>query len=72
MAMNGYSAFPKAPAFVEPHHQTVKMLYAGYSLPRGYSSVETQSVYSTATVDWKKNNSIHTTTHEMQKKARHK
>ena len=24
MAMKGYSAFPKAPALLEPHHQIVK------------------------------------------------
>ena len=39
MAMKGYSAFPKALALLEPHHQIV------------FPSVEIQSVYSTAPAD---------------------
>ena len=53
MAMKEYSAFPKAPALLEPHHQIVSChiqdtLYGGGSYP----SAEVQSVYSTAPADW--------------------
>ena len=52
MAMKGYSAFPKAPALLEPHHQIVivisRTLVGGVS----YASAKKQSVYSTAQADW--------------------
>ena len=47
MAMKGYSAFPKAPALLEPHHQIVSRTLVG-----GYPSAEVPSVYSTAPADW--------------------
>ena len=53
MAMKGYSAFPKAPALLEPHYTIVS--YPGYSLEVLYPSAEMQSVYYTAPTDWAKN-----------------
>ena len=51
MAMKGCSAFPKAPASLEPHHQIVviSMTHVG-----GGSSpcAEMQLVYCTAPADW--------------------
>ena len=46
MAMKGYSAFPKAPALLEPHHQIVECHIQ--------DTAEVQSVYSTAPApaDW--------------------
>ena len=32
MAEKGYSAFPKAPTLMEPHHQNVLVSYTGHSL----------------------------------------
>ena len=51
MAIKGYSAFPKVPRLLEPHHQTV---YSHKQDTRWGSdpSAEKQSVYSTAPVDW--------------------
>ena len=43
MAMKGYSAFPKAPALMEPHLQIVS--YTGHSAGK-------RSVHSTAPADW--------------------
>ena len=57
MAMKGYSAFPKAPALLEPQHCLVS--YTGHSLGGSYPSAEKQSVYSTAPTDWAK------VTHEL-------
>ena len=47
--MKGCSAFSKAPASLEPHHQIVN---SGHSLDGSYPFAETQSVYSTAPADW--------------------
>ena len=53
MAMKGCSAFPNAPASLEPHYQIVgchiQDTHRGY-----YPSTEMQSVYSTAPADWAK------------------
>ena len=43
--MNGYSAFPKSLALLEPHIQDT--LWG-----ESYPSAEKQSVYSTAPADW--------------------
>ena len=53
MVMKGYSAFPKAPALLEPDHQIVwcHMQDTRCWDGRSYPSVEMQSVYSTAPVD---------------------
>ena len=52
MEMKGCSAFPKAPASLEPHHQIVQChiqdTHGGWS----YLSAELQSVNSTAQADW--------------------
>ena len=40
MAIKGYSAFPKAPAFLEPPYQ---ISYPGHSLGESYPSIERQS-----------------------------
>ena len=60
MAMKGYSAFPKAPTLLEPHHQ-MKFCDISRTLVRGgggggggersYPSADMQSVYSTAPAD---------------------
>ncbi len=53
MAMNGYSAFLKAPVLLEPHYQIVLRHNTGHSLGRSsYPSAEMQSVYSVAPADW--------------------
>ena len=55
MAMKGCSAFPKAPALLEPHYQ---IGYPGYDTKhcggggQFYLSAEVQLVYSTAPADW--------------------
>ena len=50
MAMKGYSACSKSPVLLEPHRL---MTYPGQLLVGdSYLSVEMQSVYSTAFVDW--------------------
>ena len=51
MAMKEYSAFPKAPASLESHHQIVQCHNQGTHWSGGggsYPSTEVQSVYSTA------------------------
>ena len=51
MAMKWFSAFPKAPAFLEPHHQIVKchITLRLFFWGRGtYTSAEKQLVYSIA------------------------
>ena len=53
MAMKEYSAFPKAPAVLEHHHQII-VSYPGHSMGFFYSSAEMQSVYSIAPADWAK------------------
>ena len=50
MAMKGYSAFPKAPALLEPHHQIV-YCHIRTLVRASYPSAEVQSVYSTAPAD---------------------
>ena len=45
IAMNGYSAFSKAPALLKPHHQNV-------SLGKYYPSAEMESVYSATPANW--------------------
>ena len=54
MAMKRYSAFPKAPALVEPHHQMVSchIQDARWGV---YSSSEMQLVFSIAPADWATN-----------------
>ena len=53
MAMKGCSVFPKVPALLGPHHQTVKCDIQDTHLGGGsYPSAEVQSVYSTASADW--------------------
>ena len=52
MAMKGYSAFLKAPASLEPHHQIVLCHIVGWMGFGLYLSAEKQSVYSTAPADW--------------------
>ena len=47
----GYSAFPKALALLEPQHHCLA-LYLGRSFGRGSCPSEKQSVYSTTTADW--------------------
>ena len=45
--MKGYSAFPKAPALLKPHHHNRTLVGGG-----SYPSAEKQSVYSTAPANW--------------------
>ena len=56
MEIKGYSASPKAPALLEPHHQIVWCHIRDTCCVRvlgGYPSAEAQLVYSTApTADW--------------------
>ena len=51
MAMKGYSAFPKAPASLENHHQIV-LCHIQDTHWGSYPSAEVQLVYSTALADW--------------------
>ena len=51
MAMKGYSAFPKAPALLERHHQIVYCHIQDTRWGGSYPSAEKQSVYSTAPAD---------------------
>ena len=44
MAMKEYSAFPKAPALLELHHETL-VSYPGHSFRSSYPSAEKQSVF---------------------------
>ena len=48
----GYSAFPKAPALLEPRNQIVKCHSQGTSWGGYYPSAEMHSVYSTTPADW--------------------
>ena len=50
MAMKGYSALPKAPAFLYFHHQIVS--YPGRSLGESYISSKMQLVCSTILANW--------------------
>ena len=54
MAMMEYSAFPIAPALLEPHHQIFSLI-SEYILMGSYPSAEKQSVYSTTLADWATN-----------------
>ena len=47
MAMKEYSAFPKAPASLEPHHQ-IRVISRSLVGEGFYPSTKKQSVYSTA------------------------
>ena len=47
MAMKRCSAFPKAPALLGPHHQTVQCHTQDTRWAGSYPSAEKQSVYST-------------------------
>ena len=54
MAMKGCSAFPEAPALLEPHHQIVSCHiqdtpWGGVGV--SYPAAETQSMYSTVPAD---------------------
>ena len=51
MAMKGYSAFPKAPALLEPRHQIVVLSRTLVCGGGSYSAAEKQTVYSTAPAD---------------------
>ena len=51
MAMKGLSAFPKAPASLEPHHQIV-LCHIQDTHGGSYPSAEVQSVYSTTPANW--------------------
>ena len=52
MTMKGCTAFPKAPASLEPHHQIVWCHIQGNHWVGVLPSAEVQSVYSTAPADW--------------------
>ena len=54
MAMKEYSAFPKAPVLLEPHHQIVYCHVLDTCWKRGgsYPSAKIQPMYSSATADW--------------------
>ena len=59
MAMKGYSAFPKAPALLKPHHHNWFVSYPGLLLRWGsYPSTMVQSVYSTDPTDWARNDLV--------------
>ena len=54
MAIKGYSAFPKSPALLKPHHQIVCAIFKNSLLEGKYlnPSAAIQSAYSTALTDW--------------------
>ena len=52
MVIMGYSAFPKAPVLLEPHHQIVQCHIQDTHWAGSYPSAEKQLVYSTAPADW--------------------
>ena len=58
MAMKDCSAFPKAPALLEPQHQCFVLYQNTHCGVRSYSSTEMQSVYSAAPADWIKGHSL--------------
>ena len=49
--MKRYSAFPKAPAFLEPYHQIVKCHISTFIREGGSYSSE-KMLYSTVPADW--------------------
>ena len=51
IAMKGYSAFPKAPALLEPHNQIVQCHIQGTRCNKFYTNAEMQSSYSIAEDD---------------------
>ena len=51
MAVKEYSAFTKAPALQEPHHQIIYS-YTGHSFRECYSFAEMQLVYPAAPANW--------------------
>ena len=58
MEIKGYSAFPKAQALPECHHQICLMSYPGHLLGESYFSAEVQSVYFTAPANWATRHSL--------------
>ena len=52
MAMKGCSVFPKAPALLRLHHQTVWCHIQDTHLVGGLTPAELHSVYSTTPADW--------------------
>ena len=52
MTMKGCSAFPKAPASLESHHQIIWCHIQDTHSGESYSSTGGQSVYSTYPTDW--------------------
>ena len=51
-AIKRYYAFPKAPAFLEPHPSDCLVTYPEHSLEEFYPSTEMPSVHSAAPADW--------------------
>ena len=49
--MKGYTAFPKAPELLEPHHQIFRVI-SRTLIGKFYPSAEKESVYSTARFNW--------------------
>ena len=54
IAMKGYSAFPKAPALPELHHQFSVISRTLIWWEESYPFAKMQLVYSTAQADWEK------------------
>ena len=52
MVIKRYSAFPKAPAFLEPRHQILLCLSRTLVGQESYPSAEKQSVYSKTPTNW--------------------
>ena len=48
MAIKGYSAFPKSPVLLQPHHEVFCVISRTLAEEEAYPSVKMQSVYSTA------------------------
>ena len=64
MAMKEYSAFPKAQALLEPHHQIVQYHIEDARWQGGsYPSAEMQTVYSAAPANWACGNKDKTVNH---------
>ena len=55
MAMKGFSAFPKAPASLEPQNQILLCHIQDTRFGRSFLSTEMQSVNSTAPAAWTNN-----------------
>ena len=54
MAINEYSAFPKAHVFTGTSSIRLLCVISGHSLGKSYPSAEIHSVYSAASADWGK------------------